>query len=136
MCFLNPITRIFVAALMLNHVATAQTTERPALTIPTATPAEVGMSADKLNKIDGAMEKSIADNLIAGGIIMIARDGKVVFDRAYGLMDREANKPMKTDTIVRIYSMTKAITTAAALMLCEEGKLDVNDPVAKYLPEL
>ncbi len=131
MSFPNSLTCTLIAFAMLNQVATAQ----PPV-IPTATPADVGMSADKLNQIDASMEKSIADNLIAGGIIIIARDGKVVFDRAYGMMDREANKPMKTDTIVRIYSMTKAITTAAALMLCEESKLDVNDPVSKYLPEL
>ncbi len=136
MGFRSFLTFTLIVIAMLNQFVSAQSTGRTLIAIPTATPADVGMSADKLQQIDASMEKSIADHMIAGGIVMIARDGKVVFDRAYGLMDREATKPMKTDTIVRIYSMTKAITTASALMLCEEGKLDVNDPVSKYLPEL
>ena len=67
---------------------------------------------------------------------MIARRGKVVHLQSHGLMDLEANKPMCDDTIVRIYSMTKAITTAAALKLCDEGKLTLDDPVSKHLPDL
>ncbi|TWU50921.1 Esterase EstB [Rubripirellula tenax] len=104
--------------------------------LPIAKPSDVSMSPDKLAEVSEAMQKSIDDNRIAGGIVMIAKDGKVVMHQAYGKMDIDADKPMKPDTIVRIYSMTKAITTAAAMMLYEEGKLDVNDPVSKYLPEL
>ena len=117
--------------LFADHSLLAQSRE-----IPTATPQEVGMSAEKLAKVDAVMQDSIKQNRIPGGIVAIARHGKIVHFQAYGKMDLEANKPMTTDTIIRFYSMSKAITTAAALMLHDEGKLDINDPVAKYLPEL
>ncbi|TWU58116.1 serine hydrolase domain-containing protein [Rubripirellula reticaptiva] len=104
--------------------------------LPVARPGDVGMSASKLAEVDAAMEESIAQNRIAGGVVMVARNGKVVHHQAYGKRDIEADLPMQSDTIVRIYSMTKAITTAAAMMLVEEGKIEVNDPVSKYLPEL
>ena len=120
---------IFVV--LSNQALLAQSRE-----IPMAKPEEVGMSADKLAKVDAAMQDSIKQNRIPGGIVMIARHGKIVHFQAYGQMDLEANKPMTTDAIMRFYSMSKAITTAAALMLYDEGKLDINDPISKYLPEL
>ncbi|CAN0418096.1 unnamed protein product, partial [Hapterophycus canaliculatus] len=83
-----------------------------------------------------AMRESIEDDAIVGGIVMIARDGKIVLHEAYGEADREKSVAMKTDTIVRIFSMTKAITSAAAMMLCEEGKMSPSDPVAKFISEL
>lgn len=116
---------------LCHHTLLAQSRE-----IPTAKPEEVGMSAEKLAKVDAAMQDSIKQNRIPGGIVIIARHGKIVHFQAYGKMDLEANKPMTTDAIMRFYSMSKAITTAAALMLYDEGKLDINDPVSKYLPEL
>jgi CubicO group peptidase (beta-lactamase class C family) len=99
-------------------------------------PTDVGMSAEKLAKVDAAMEELVKQKRIAGGVVMIARHGKVVHFDAYGLRDIENNQPMEKDSIFRIYSMTKAITTAAALMLHEEGKLNIDDPVSKYIPEL
>ena len=99
-------------------------------------PSEVGMSAEKLAKVDNAMEDSIKQNRIAGGIVVIARGGKVGHFKSYGKMDLEANKPMQNDTIFRIYSMSKSVTSAAALMLYDEGKLHFDDPVSKYIPEL
>ncbi|MEM6469382.1 MAG: serine hydrolase domain-containing protein [Planctomycetota bacterium] len=104
--------------------------------LPVVSPEEVGMSTEKLADVDKAMQTFLDDKKMVGGIVMIARRGKVCFHKAYGLADREEMEPMKTDSILRIYSMTKAITTAAALMLCDEGKLSVDDPVAKYIPEL
>ncbi|GAA5507597.1 serine hydrolase domain-containing protein [Novipirellula caenicola] len=126
-----------IALLTIGHECLqAQTADVATKKLPTADAADVGMSADTLAKVDEAMQESIDDNRIPGGIVMIARHGKIVMHQAYGKMDLEADKPMKPDTIVRIYSMSKAITTAAALMLYEDGKLDINDPVSKYLPEL
>ncbi len=75
------------------------------------------------------------DHKIAGGIVLIAKDGKLVFHEPYGVMDLETKKPLARDTIFRIYSMSKAITCAAALILHDEGKLDLKAPVSKYLPE-
>jgi CubicO group peptidase (beta-lactamase class C family) len=104
--------------------------------IPTAKPEAAGMSSAKLQGVSKAMGKLIADQKIAGGIVVVARNGKTVMFNTYGKRDVEANKPMEKDTIVRIYSMSKAIVTAAALMLHDEGKLDPQAPVSKYLPKL
>ena len=81
------------------------------------------------------MNGFIKDKKIAGGIVLVARNGKLVFQETYGLRDVERQLPVERDTIFRIYSMSKAITSAAALMLVDEGKLDLDSPVSKYLPE-
>ena len=80
------------------------------------------------------MERQVADKKIAGGIVIVSHDGKIGFFHAYGQMDLEAKKPMQPDTIFRIYSMSKAITTAAALNLVDAGKIAVDDPVSKFIP--
>jgi CubicO group peptidase (beta-lactamase class C family) len=102
--------------------------------IPVVPAAEAGLSEAKLADVDKFMEHQIADKKIAGGIVIVSHDGKIGFFHAYGQMDIEANQPTRPDTIFRIYSMTKAITTAAALTLIEAGKIGVDDPVAKYIP--
>lgn len=104
--------------------------------LPMAKPDEVGMSAEKLAKVDAVMSDLVKEKKLAGSIVMIARRGKIVHLRSEGLMDIEANKPMRDDAIVRIYSMSKSITTAAALVLCDEGKLGLDDPASKHLPEM
>jgi CubicO group peptidase (beta-lactamase class C family) len=103
--------------------------------LPTAEPAEVGLSAEKLGEIDRIMDGFVKDRRIAGGIVLVARHGKVAFDEVYGVTDLETGQPLRRDTIFRIYSMTKAITSAAAMILRDEGKLDLDAPVADYLPE-
>lgn len=80
------------------------------------------------------VKEMIAGNELAGGVVLVAQHGKVVYLQAFGEADLNSHKPMKTDTIFRIHSMTKSIVTAAALMLYEEGKFDLDDPVAKYIP--
>src|SRR6188474_2158061 len=85
--------------------------------IPVVPPAKTGLSEAKLAEVDQFMERQVADQKIAGGIVMISHKSKIGFFHTYGAMDREANKPMQADTIFRIYSMSKAITTAAALTL-------------------
>jgi len=102
--------------------------------IPIVNPAKAGLSETKLAEVDRFMEREVADQKLAGGIVIVSHGGKIGFFRAYGLQDREAQKPMTTNTIVRIYSMSKAITTAAALNLYEAGKLGLDDPVSKYIP--
>lgn len=104
--------------------------------VPTGTPESVGMSSEKLKKVDEVVEGLIAKKRLAGGIVMIARNGVVVFTGVYGKMDLEADKPMKADTIFRIYSMTKAIASAAALILVEEGKLKLDAPIGDAIAEL
>ncbi|MEO1525186.1 MAG: serine hydrolase domain-containing protein [Planctomycetota bacterium] len=104
--------------------------------IETVQPELVGMSSDKLETVDQIMRGYLDDGKMVGGIVLIARKGKICFFEAYGQADREADRVMQKDSILRFYSMTKAITTTAALMLCDEGKLDVTDPVSKYIPQL
>jgi CubicO group peptidase (beta-lactamase class C family) len=102
--------------------------------IPVVSAAEAGLSEAKLAGVDKFMERQVADKKIAGGIVIVARDGKIGLFHAYGKMDLETNQPTRLDTIFRIYSMTKAITTAAALNLVDAGKIGVDDPVSKYIP--
>lgn len=104
--------------------------------LPVAKPEDVGMSSEKLTKVNAVMDGLVKEKKLAGGLVMIARRGKVVHLQSHGRMDIEANKPMRDDAIVRIYSMTKAITTTAALKLYDEGKLGLDDPVSKHLPEM
>jgi len=98
-----------------------------AATLPVAAPEQNGFSTARLNRINGVMEKHIADGDLAGASGLIARNGKVVFRGAWG--------EYKPDTIVRMYSMTKAVTGVAAMTLYDEGLYSLNDPVSKYLPE-
>lgn len=93
------------------------------------------MSSEKLAEIERVMQGRVANGEIYGGSVLVSRRGKVVYFVQYGMMDAAAEKPWQADTIARIYSMTKGITTAAALMLVDEGKLALDDPVEKYLPE-
>ncbi len=102
----------------------------------TATPNEVGLSTKQLESISATTQQFIDEELLAGAVTVVTRRGKVAHFKAYGMMDVAANKPMQTDTLFRIYSMTKPIAVAAVMMLCEEGKLQLDAPVSAYLPEL
>jgi CubicO group peptidase (beta-lactamase class C family) len=82
------------------------------------------------------MEELIKEERLTGGIVVVARKGKVVHFGTYGKRDLENNLPVEKDTIFRIYSMTKAITSVAALILNEEGKINLDDPLSKYFPSL
>jgi CubicO group peptidase (beta-lactamase class C family) len=104
--------------------------------LPIASPSDVGLSPSKLNQAKEAVQALVDKKEVAGAILIVARHGKVVKLEGLGVMDLDSGKPMKPDTIVRIFSMTKPITTVAAMMLYEEGKFQLDDPVSKYLPEL
>ncbi len=101
---------------------------------PTAEPATAGMSAERLSRISETLSPYVADEKIAGLMTMVYRKGEVVHHETYGQRDRQTNAPMTKNTLFRIYSMTKPITTVAALMLYEEGHFQLDDPVAQYLP--
>ncbi|MHC4581932.1 MAG: serine hydrolase domain-containing protein [Planctomycetota bacterium] len=103
--------------------------------LPTASPEQVGLSVRKLAGTRAALQKLVEEKRIAGGIVAVARRGKVAQFEACGLMDIEDGKSMKRDTIFRIYSMSKPITTVAAMILFEEGKIKLDDPISKYIPE-
>lgn len=94
-----------------------------------------GVIVDRLGRIDSAINAEIEIGGIAGAVALILRNGDVVYHKSFGLADIESKVPMRTDSIFRIASMTKAITSVAAMVLYEQGHFQLNDPVAKYLPE-
>ncbi|HEY1577801.1 MAG TPA: serine hydrolase domain-containing protein [Terracidiphilus sp.] len=103
--------------------------------LPTASPESVGLSAERLQRIETAVAQSIKDQQIAGAVTLVVRHGKVAYLKPQGMLDREAGKPMPADAMFRICSMTKPITSVAVMMLYEEGKFALEDPISKYLPE-
>lgn len=123
---------VMVLAAAVVMQATAPVTAEE---LPKVSPAEVGMSAKKLAEADQRMQSLVEKKRLAGGIIAVARKGKLVHLKSFGMMDLEAEKPMRNDAIMRFYSMTKALTSAAIMMLVDDGKIDVEAPVSRYLPE-
>jgi CubicO group peptidase (beta-lactamase class C family) len=103
--------------------------------LPRAKPETVGMSAGKLEKVKSEVQKLVNDSKIAGAITIVARKGRIVHFEAHGMRDIEEKSPIAKDTIMRIYSMSKPITTVAAMILFEQGKLKLDDPVEKFIPE-
>jgi CubicO group peptidase (beta-lactamase class C family) len=101
----------------------------------TVKPESVGLSEERLARIHEAMQRHIDAHDISGAVTLVARKGQVAWFHAQGVMDMQASKPMDKDAIFRIYSMSKPITGAAILMLLEEGKLRLNDPVSKFIQE-
>ena len=102
--------------------------------LPTVEPEAVGLSTERISRIDKVMETHVAQQKIAGGVTLLARHGKIAHLGVYGMMDVEAGKPMTPYTIFRIASMTKPITSVAVMMLYEEGHFRLNEPVSKYIP--
>jgi CubicO group peptidase (beta-lactamase class C family) len=103
--------------------------------LPSVTPEEVGISSQRLSRIDEFVERHIEANHFAGAVTLVARHAQIVQFEAYGMQDIEAGVPMAKDSIFRIYSMTKPITSVAVMMLFEQGQFLLNDPVSKHLPE-
>jgi CubicO group peptidase (beta-lactamase class C family) len=108
----------------------------PAWPLPTTTPAAVGISIDQLDTLHRNLRQVVDDGKYSGYIVLLARNGKIADWRAYGWQDIAAQKPMQKDSIVGIFSMSKLITSTAVLILLEEGRLKLNDPVEQYLPAL
>jgi len=98
-------------------------------------PKEVGLSGKRLARLSAAFRQDVEGNMIPGAVVLIARGGLVAYAEAFGFRDREAKAPMELDAIFRIASMTKPLTSVAAMILAEEGKLQIAAPVAEYLPE-
>ena len=103
--------------------------------LPITSPESVSLSSERLNRISMVMQDYINRNKLAGAVALVARHGKIAYLETFGMMDIEANKPMSTDAIFRIASMTKPITSTAVMMLYEEGKFLLSDNISKYIPE-
>ena len=101
----------------------------------TAKPESVGLSSLRLEKITTVVQGSVDRGEIAGAVTLVARHGQVIWLRATGKQDRENSKPMRTDSIFRICSMTKPLVTLGVMMLYEEGRFQLDDPISKYIPE-
>jgi CubicO group peptidase (beta-lactamase class C family) len=100
-----------------------------------ASPEDVGLSSERLERIANTVERSINDGHIAGAVTLVARHGKIAYFKAFGMAGREAKKPMRTDSIFRICSMSKPITSVAVMMLYEEGRFMLDEPVSDFIPE-
>lgn len=101
---------------------------------PRATPAEVGLDADRLRRLETHFRRYVDDGRLVGWQMAIARHGRVAHTATYGHADAARSKPFSDDTIVRLYSMTKPLTSVAAMMLVERGLLALKDPVSRYIP--
>src|SRR5580692_4976666 len=98
-------------------------------------PEEAGFSSERLARVTQFFQSEVDQVAIPGAVLVVARNGKIVYRQAIGYQDREKKIPMKADAIFRIFSMTKPVASVAVMMLVEEGKIDVMAPVAQYLPE-
>jgi len=121
---------IAAALLLAGLVPTARAGELPA-----TTPAQAGLSTQRIAAIGPLMEQYVKDGRLAGSVTLVARDGRVVALEAVGMRDRESASPMQPDSIFRIASQSKAIVSVAVLMLMDEGRLLLSDPLHKYFPE-
>jgi CubicO group peptidase (beta-lactamase class C family) len=107
----------------------------PAQGLSHAKPAEVGLSAERLDKIMQILKEDTSKGVVPGAVLLVARHGKIAYFESAGLLNAETKDPMTREAIFRIYSMSKPITTVSAMMLFEEGKFALGEPVAKYLPQ-
>ncbi|MBV9767284.1 MAG: beta-lactamase family protein [Acidobacteriaceae bacterium] len=125
------LTRRWLVLVSLGIAAFGQT---PAQQVK-GQPESVGLSSARLKRIAAVVQASVDRGEIAGAVTLVARHGQVIWLQANGKQDRENAKPMQTDSIFRICSMTKPIVTLGAMMLYEEGKFQLEDPISKYIPE-
>jgi CubicO group peptidase (beta-lactamase class C family) len=132
---MNRLIRAFGVAALFFLAATASGRSEPVLPVAAA-PEDVGLSSAQLARIEAMTQKYVDSGLVPGAVMLVARRGKVAWARTIGFRDRAAKEAMRPDSIFRIYSMTKPIVSVAAMMLVEEGKMQISDPVSKYLPEI
>jgi len=99
-----------------------------------AAPAEVGLSSDRLGLLKATLKREVDEGKLPGVVVVVARKGRLVVAEAVGFQDKTAGKPMAMDSIFRIYSMTKPLVSVAAMILVEDGKIQLTDPVSKHLP--
>ncbi len=120
----NPISLILLAAFSLT-----------AASLPSTKPEDVGLSSERLRQIHAMVQRHIDAGDITGAVMFVARKGQIAYLEAQGTMDVETKKPMKRDSLFRMASMTKPVIGTAIMMMLEEGKLELGDPVSKYIPE-
>jgi len=124
----NIISTVLLTGFFISGLAIAQN-------IPVAKPEDVGMSSARLRNVKASLQAEVDKGNIPGAVVMINRKGKLVYSEVVGYQDKSTNKPMSKDSIFRIYSMTKPLASVAAMILVEEGKLQLADPISKFMPE-
>lgn len=129
------IMRRVLAALWFMLTAAMLAPAFAATPLPVAAPAEVGLSAERLQLIADNVRQWIDRKELPGAVVMVARHGRLAYVTTQGMRDAAAGDPLREDSIFRLYSMTKPVTTVAAMTLVEEGRLALNDPVHRYIPE-
>ncbi|MBE7501169.1 MAG: beta-lactamase family protein [Verrucomicrobiales bacterium] len=132
-----PIRSLLALALAATSLSsTAQTpSTKHSPPLAQARPISVGVSPERLARIEAMCEKAVADGAVPGIVALVARHGKIVFHQAFGLADNAARRELRRDDIFRIASQTKAITATAVMMLWEEGRFRLDDPIANFIPE-
>lgn len=123
-----------IASFMITGIAVSQTKTAPVLITPVATPAAAGFSAERLQRIDAVLDEYVDKGRMNGAVALIIRNGKIAYYKSVGY-DKDANTPLQKDAIFRIASQTKAITSVAVMMLYEEGKFMLDDPISNFIPE-
>ena len=127
--------RFIVAASSVVLAVVASFTPSLRAATSTAKPEELGFSSDRLERVAELMQRHIDAQTVSGAVTLVARNGRVAYFRAQGLMDVDTKKPMQKDAIFRIMSMTKPIVGTSVMMMIEDGKVRLTDPVAKFIPE-
>jgi CubicO group peptidase (beta-lactamase class C family) len=126
--------RVTGFGLVVILAVTAQLT-LTAGSVPIGKAEDVGLSTERLKRIGEAVQRHIAAGNVAGAVTLVARRGKIAHFEAQGVMDVDTKKPMAKDNLFRLASMSKPITGVAIMMLVEEGKVRLNDPVSRFIPE-
>ncbi len=132
---MKPHLRFTLFTLAILLLVACQDASAPQIGLPATVPEKVGLSSERLKRIDKVMQQYVDEKRFAGAVTLVARRGKVAHRGTYGMADIEAGKPMQVNSIFRIASMTKPITSVAVMMLYEEGHFLLSDPLSKYLPE-
>lgn len=135
MVLLSSLRTIFLVGITATCLYAQTATKVVAPVLTTANPESAGFSAERLNRVDGLIQSYIDKGAFPGVAAIVVRNGKIVYHKAFGRSDLDVNKPLSKDAIFRIASMTKAITSLAVMMLHEEGKIMLDDPISKYVPE-
>ncbi len=133
---MKKITVLFLALFFCVTVNFAQTKSiKKSVPLTEASPESVGVSSERISRIDKMCRDEIEKGNVPGIVSLVTRNGKIVFWKAYGMADNKEGRAMKRGDIFRIASQTKAITSTAVMMLWEEGKFQLDDPISKYIPE-
>lgn len=127
------VTLFFLFVALSAHAQTKSVKKSPPLAV--SSPEKVGMSSERLARIDAMCEKAVAEGQVPGVVALVARNGKIVYHKAFGQADNASGRALKTEDIFRIASQTKAITSTAVMMLWEEGRFQLDDPISKFIPE-